>query len=184
MFDLVQAMKVSGGNITQEDARLLMRSCERTNANIVFEIGAREGGSSLVLADCMRKVNGELFSLECYPKGRWHENIKLFDLEEHATLIEGVSPWHTNGVPETYDVLFIDGNHRTRWCLVDYHCWEPRLRVGGEVIFHDWCGAAGYKEQIQRAVSIILETDKNKLEEVDRVEGKDRGCIAFKKLKS
>jgi len=204
MSDWVDEAIVDGNRrILREDALLLIRACEATRAKAILEIGSMEGCSTIVLGKWAQENGGHLYAIEPRVKGRLRENLAKWGLRNAVTVIPQASPWVTEPLPEL-DVLFIDGCHLTRWALVDYHYWIPRVRLGGIVVFHDWCGGKGVNRQIQRAVEIVLESDGPQgdetsdmakivrsqrmpegwhLEEFGRVEAKDRGSIAFQKIK-
>lgn len=179
-FVLEQAIIDGNRRLSLGDAELLLRVVEATDAHLCLEIGSADGCSSIVLGIAMKRRKGHLYCIEPRITGRWVANMANWGLNECVLMIGGASPWvPLDKVPGELDVLFIDGVHKTRWALVDYHYWMPKVRVGGAVVFHDFCGAAGYKEQVRRAIAIIQETDK--LTEIDRAEGPDKGCIAFRK---
>lgn len=167
--------------LTLNDCRLLEETSLGINARTIVEIGSMDGCSSMVLGLVAKKTDGHLYCIEPNPKTRWKQNIQDLFLEDRVTLIMQASPWvNTTLIPKPIDYLFIDGDHRTRWCLVDYHFWERYVRPGGRIAFHDWTGGKGVGAWIQRAVRIILEDDK--LIEVASYEASDRGMVVFEKL--
>lgn len=187
----------SGGNISVRDAEILYMTALEIGAKDIMEIGSREGGSSMALGLVAKKTNGLLYCIDPVlsnlatkqaPPKFWH-NITDYELNDHIEAIGAFSPWiDVSDYPyfvEGLDYLLLDGGgsknqpHHTRWMLVDYHYWEPLVRTGGRIAFHDWTGKNGVGDQVQRAVSIILETDD--LIEVTRHESIDRGIIVFEK---
>ncbi len=175
----------SGGNISVRDAEILYETAMEIKAAEVLEIGSREGGSSMVLGAAVAAVGGRLTCIDPIFPERWECNMIDAGLRNSVMTVPMASPWTANlyevlsEYRDTIDYLFIDGDHRTRWILTDYHYWEPLVRIGGRVAFHDWTGKNGVGAQVQRAVSIILETDN--LREVIRNESTDRGIIVFEK---
>ena len=167
--------------LSRGDADLLWRMAERTEARTLVEIGSADGCSSLVLGRWAQQHAGRLLCIEPEPRGKWRQNIADWQLEPHVRLVRAASPWldALELFDGEIDLLFIDGNHKTRWCLVDYHFWAPFVRVGGGIVFHDWTGAGGNGAQVRRAVEIILETDADLLEQVDESTGPDKGAVAF-----
>lgn len=179
---IAEAIVRGNRRLSQGDARLLLKACEATSATTLVEIGSADGCSSLVLGRWAKNHGAHLTCYEPCPRGKWKENIVDWQLQDTVTLHAVASPW----VPESQlvtdiDLLFIDGNHHTRWTLCDYHFWLPHVRQGGIIVFHDWCGAGGYKAQIRRAVEIILETDKDKLDFFAENKGSDKGAVAYVK---
>jgi hypothetical protein len=134
----------------------------------------------MILGLVAKETGGHVYSIEPAPKQKWRVNIDELGLEPYVTSIFAESPWISpNKVALPIDYLFIDGDHRTRWVLVDYHYWIPFVRPRGLVAFHDWTGARNVGQWVQRAVGIILETDP--LIEVAKFEWRDRGIIVFRK---
>ena len=178
---IAKAKYNEGESLLVTDAELLQKCCDLTGARVALEIGSACGCSSIILGDKIRERAGHLYCIEPEQRSCRKQNIDIFDLADYITMICGKSPWvGLSEVPESLDILFIDGLHKTRWVLVDYHFWEPRARVGGIVIFHDWSGEGWIRKEVRRAIKIILETDK--LKEVGRSKGRDKGAIAYQKL--
>ncbi len=186
--DFADMVDRSGGNISEMDAEILYNTALEINAKHLLEIGSREGGSSMALGSVARETGGGLLCIEPKRLAKWDENIEALGLRDCVTLLAWSSPWMPAGVrteASMLDYLFLDGGgsahqpHHTRWMLVDYHYWEPSVRVGGRIAIHDWTGKGRTAYQVQRAVSIILETDN--LIEVMRHESTDRGIIVFEK---
>ena len=192
-IDLKQVIKDSKGRIAENDLRLLQDCCDSINAAYILEIGSADGGSSVVLADKAKERAGLLYCVEPKPKQCMVNNMIKYGVQNHYTIIPKPSPWvPPELVPDNLDLLFIDGYHEIRWCLCDYHYWEPKVRKGGVIVFHDYgghCaedkrradyGKPGYVGLVARAVDIILETDN--LKEIDRSEAPRGGAIAFEKV--
>jgi predicted O-methyltransferase YrrM len=168
------------------DCEILDNTSREIGAKTIVEIGVMEGCSSQLLGTVARDTGGHLYSFDPRPKGNYYVNMKRLNLEPHVTITVGFSPWAHSQVkiPMPIDYLFIDGEHKSRFCLVDYHYWSHFLRVGGIVAFHDIYGppSAG----VLRAINIIMEDDKNRLKEIakgDPIHAKRRGgVIAFQKV--
>ena len=166
--------------LTMNDCELLDKTSREIGAKNLLEIGSMDGCSSMILGLAAKDLGGHLYCIEPNPKGRWYQNISEMELAGSVTLIKGFSPWiDTAQIRLPLDYLFIDGDHRTRWCLADYHFWAPMVRAGGRIAFHDWTGGKGVGAWVQRAVGIILEDEK--LTEIARHEGSNRGIIIFEK---
>ena len=177
-LDFEDILGSCGGRLTFADAQLLYETA--IDAKNIVEVGAMDGCSSMILGEVARQNDGHLYSIEPKPKGKWRANIERLGLERYVTLIYAASPWYSLPVSATpIDYYLIDGDHRTRWVLVDYHYLEPHVRPGGRVAFHDWCGPRGVSEWVQEAVALILRDDP--LIEVGRAEGSSRGLIVFEK---
>lgn len=179
-IDYEGILKTCGGRLSIFDARILYNTAIEIKAQNIVEIGSMDGCSSMVFGYVCQKTGGHLYCLEPNPKTRWKGNMDRLGLADYATSLMKASPWVIpTDVKLPIDYLLIDGDHRVRWTLVDYHYWEPYVRPGGLIAFHDWTGANGVWEWVQRAVGIILETDE--LQEVTRNASTDRGIIVFRK---
>ncbi len=185
--DFAAILKRYGGSILPGDAEVLYASAIEIQAKRLFEIGSREGGSSMVLGMVAKETGGSLTCIEPVVLEKWYRNIRALGLMDYVHMIEASSPWvpglfhATDGI----DYLFLDGGgppgqpHHTRWMLTDYHYWEPLVRGGGRIAFHDWTGGGVGRAHVRRAISIILETDN--LKEVNRYESTAGGTIVFEK---
>lgn len=170
-----------GGRLSINDAKILYRTALEIEAKNIVEIGSMDGCSSMVFGHVARQTEGHLYCIEPNPKSLWKHNMERLGLSDYATLIMKSSPWiDPTELPQPIDYLLIDADHRTRWTIVDYHYWEPYVRPGGLIAFHDWTGAKGVGAWVQQAVAIILEDDPE-LEEVAREESSNRGIIVFRK---
>jgi len=193
-MDYERLIRASNGRIAVEDLQLLERACAAARARHLVEIGSADGGSSVVLGDQARRRSGHLTCIEPKPKQRMIDNMQRYGLIRHYTLIPAASPWLgalEAQLPESIDLLFIDGCHEVRHCLVDYHYLAPRVRPGGVIVFHDTgghCqedrrqgdfGTAGYVPLVVRAIEIIRATDA--LVEIDRSDAPVGGAIAYRK---
>jgi predicted O-methyltransferase YrrM len=166
--------------MTVEDLTLMESSCRGINSKNIVEIGSMDGTSTLLLGTIAKETGGKLTCIEPNPKARWKENVKDYQLEQTVTLIMASSPWVDMSNIGQIDYLLIDGEHRTRWAIVDYHFFEPYIRKGGRIAFHDYNGMKGVKEWVRRAIDIILEDAP--LKEVGHNDTKDRGLIVFEKI--
>jgi len=190
-IDYNQLIKDSNNRIAVEDLQLLERACDHCRAKTILEIGSADGGSSVILSLKAKERAGHLYCLEPRPRQRMIDNMGRYGLADFYTLIAQPSPWVAFDAVPDIDLLFIDGRHDLRWCLVDYHYWQPKVRVGGVIVFHDTSGHCqedrrqpgygrpGYKPLVQRAIDIILTTDPLRM--VDSSQAPNGGAIAFEK---
>lgn len=191
--DYTDILNSCGGRLSSVDASILFNTSLSIEAQTIVEIGSMDGCSAMVFGHVLQQTGGHLYCIEPNPKTRWKANMERLGLADLATTIMKSSPWiepmtiqppldlpqERCGTP--IDYLLIDGDHRTRWTIVDYHYWEPYVRQGGMIAFHDWTGGKGVGAMVQRAVGIILEDDEDGLEQVAINEARDRGIIVFRK---
>lgn len=179
-LDYMDILNSCGGRLSINDAKILYNTALEIKAKNILEIGSFDGCSSMVFGYVVKETGGHLYCLEPNPKTKWKHNMDRLMLTDYATSLMKFSPWIIpTEVKLPLDYLLIDGNHEVRWILTDYHYWEPYVRHGGLIAFHDWTGGKGVGAKVQEAVSIILRTDE--LEEVTRSESHDRGIIVFRK---
>jgi len=190
-IDYNQLIKDSNGRIAVEDLQVLERAADHCQAKTILEIGSADGGSSVVLGLKAKERGGHLYCIEPRPKQRMVDNMARYRLADSYTLIAKASPWVPFESVPPIDLLFIDGRHDLRWCLVDYHYWQLKVRIGGVIVFHDTGGHCqedrrqsgysqpGYKPLVQRAIDIILTTDPLRM--VDSSQAPNGGAIAFEK---
>jgi len=180
MMDWTDIIVRGNRRMLASDLDILHGTAMAVKAKTIVEIGSMDGCSSMCLGLVAKETDGSLYCIEPSPKARWKQNIKDLFLTDYVTLIMAESPWvDTRMIPKPIDYLLIDGNHKTRWCLVDYHFWERFVRPGGMIAFHDYNGAKGVGDWIRRALDIIIEDDD--LIEVVSNNTKDRGTIVFQK---
>ena len=170
--------------MTQSDLDLLDKTARQIGAKSLVEIGSMDGCSSMCLGMVARDTGGKLTCIEPSPKARWQVNIDEMGLAENVKTIRQYSPWvDVEHFDLPIDYLLIDGNHRTRWAIVDYHFFFPFVRIGGMIAFHDYNAMKGVGNWVRRALDIILEDDAEKIEEVCHNDTRDRGIIIFRKVK-
>lgn len=170
------------GRITPYDADLLFKTAMEINAQKILEIGSMDGCSTMVLGSIAKETGGKLQCIEPVPRKQWRWNIERLGLQEYVEMVFLASPWVPMSIiNKPLDYLFIDGDHRTRWAIADYHYFSPFVRVGGRIGFHDWANKdKGVGKMVQEAVGIILRDDEKILKEVGQTTN-TRGLIVFEK---
>jgi len=172
-----------GSLITEADALLLQKCCGIADAKTILEIGTKRGGSAIVLAKEVEKRKGRLYCMDPNFNANLAGNLEDFEVDHLIELICGYSPWAGRGiVPDELDMLWIDGDHSILGALADFIYWEPRVRVGGVVAFHDYSrrGVVPKTASVETAVDLILHERKD-IEEIGFVGKPDGGTIAFQK---
>jgi predicted O-methyltransferase YrrM len=110
-----------------------------------LEIGFAYGFSTIWLLDAVATQGGRHNAVDPFEKRRWggvglHQVSqttgfdKLFKWHE-AFSIHALSDFTRSG--ETFDAVFIDGNHRFDDVIVDFYLADQVLRVGGIMAFDD-----------------------------------------------
>jgi len=205
---LKQAIIDGSGRLNPGDAKLLIKACEIAQAETIVEIGSFDGGSTIILGTWAKENDAQLICMEPKPTAKWRANMIKYELckdeldtdidllpSDTISLMIEPSPKSfyfdmVDGIFPLIDVLFIDGDHRPTHTITDFIAGAPFLKVGGVWVQHDWCGrpckqygGRSVAKMVQDAVKIILDDYGDCFEEIGRSEGKDRGAIAFKKIK-
>lgn len=183
-----------GGRITIHDANLLNSSARSIEARNILEIGSMDGCSTMILGNIVRDNQGRLQCIEPAPKQKWRANIERLALQKYVTMHFGGSPWVNHEIIKEHcvppvqdpqrplDYLYIDGDHRTRWAIVDYHYYMPFVRIGGLIGFHDWSDNKDAGRWVREAVEIIMRDDRDLLQLHGETKNA-RGYIVYEKVK-
>jgi Methyltransferase domain len=137
---------------SDDDARVLLDAAR--GARRVVEIGVYEGSSALAL---QRELgpDAELHLIDPFGShpdalpGGWAASERATRrlvaragrrlgsrapaVHWHVALAEEVAAGWTREL----DLVFIDGDHSEGGCERDWLCWQPHVRRGGHVVFHD-----------------------------------------------
>lgn len=171
-----------GGRLTTLDSELLYKTAMELGPKNILEIGSFDGCSTMILGSIAKMTEGKVQCVEPAPKQKWRWNIERLGLQEWVEMIFAASPWVSTAILRTpIDYLFIDGDHRTRWAIVDYHYFMPFVRIGGRIAFHDWGDAHQTGDWVREAVNIILRDDAPLLKEIGQTTN-TRGLIVFEKI--
>lgn len=93
---------------------------------VYLEIGVNKG-KSLYISRQVAKKSVTVYGVDVRPDPKVKGTI--FMQRDSKTLPDN---WD-----KTIDVLFIDGDHTYEGCLADINTWEPYVRDGGVILFHD-----------------------------------------------
>ncbi len=171
--------KLCHEKLAPEDFDILERTLmDMKDVKRIVEIGSMYGCSSVLFGLLAKKLNAQVYCIEKEVRLELIKNIEDYDVQDVVEIIEEETPW-SGYAPGVIDYLFIDGEHRTRWVLADYHFFSKFVRSGGRIAFHDWNKNTQVAKWVKRAVDIILEDDK--LIKVEETDIPDRGVIVFEK---
>lgn len=103
-----------------------------------LEIGVDQGGTTIPLLRAMSAIDGHLWSVDIKHCRQARMNVTEAGLRPWWTFVRACS-WEW-GMTETglFDLVFIDGNHAR--VSRDWDAFEPRVRPGGIILFHDYYG--------------------------------------------
>jgi predicted O-methyltransferase YrrM len=127
-----------------DEAAYLYRLVRGIRAGRIAEIGRYKGGSTLLMAAAM---DGETV-LDSYDLHliALHDGKELdralqrslarYGLAERVRLhVQDSTAVHP--APESFDLVFVDGNHSYEGARKDFLHWRDAVRPGGHVVFHD-----------------------------------------------
>jgi hypothetical protein len=102
----------------------------------------------------------------------WNRNVKPW-LSERVWGFRGkswdvVKKWPLAEGSDEIDLLFIDGDHRTKAVYRDLTSWVPFVREGGLVVGHDWSGAR-WGQQVQAGVKWWADVLEDQCESVPEI---------------
>lgn len=139
-------------------ARALHALCEHLQANLVLELGTSLGITTAYLAS----TGARIFTLEGNPHiaeratAIWQE-LNLDGIDVHIgpfdeTLGQRIPDWTENQV--TFDLIFIDGNHRGAAMLAYINLLQPLLKPTGAIV----CDDIHWSEDMERAWKQIVQS--------------------------
>jgi predicted O-methyltransferase YrrM len=136
-------------SISPEQGMWLYDLCRSVKPKSTLEIGMAYGFSTLyILAAIDRNQGGAHTSVDPFQHAGWH-GIGLANVASHVPadklqsvfrLIEERSDRATVDLVRanaSFDLIFIDGNHRFDDVLVDFYLCAPLCALGGRIIFDD-----------------------------------------------
>jgi hypothetical protein len=149
--DIVRNWKVVSDNpkyiekrVPDHDGIALYRLVKHLQPKGSLEIGYYSGASTIAITSALRDLGQEparqhlALDLE-----DWHggpQNVEAAGLGGYVRFVSGDSSRTMPQLAEeghNLDFVFIDGNHRFDYCLIDFFYGDRLLRVGGVMGFHD-----------------------------------------------
>ena len=116
-------------------------------ARLIVELGTGSAWTALILA--ADNPGARVVSVDPFDRGHRDEYVRLLDRGnlELRRQSGAQGPQELRAV----DLLFIDSSHEYEQTLAEFHAWEPVVRPGGQVAFHDYPGWEG----VRRAVDAL-----------------------------
>ena len=122
----------------------------------ILELGRFNGGSTILFSLANPEVKKYSIDIEPQDDDKLLKILENLDCNKNLTLIIGDSQKTKYDNINSYDFLFIDGDHSYEGCLNDLNNWWQKLNINGSVILHDcYLGS-----EVQQAVVDFL-VDKN-----------------------
>ena len=144
-LDLYISQYIQGG-FWQNDMRILREEIEKLKPGDVYvEIGVDEGRSSRVAHEYapegVYKIYIDIHNVDPHPvsigRGQWMEQEGMVGIDKTGVFIHGdaniVAKWFNHPV----SLIFIDGHHGYDDVKMDTLSWEPKMKKGATMLFHD-----------------------------------------------
>ena len=116
------------------EPKLLQKICKDKR---VLEIGAYEGGSTLIIAKVAKSiVSIDTFEADCIMGVYNHNTLKTYkeNIKPYNNIKYIVGDSRVVEYMEPFDILFVDGDHSYEGCLNDLTRFNP---IEGYLV-HDW----------------------------------------------
>jgi hypothetical protein len=120
----------------------------------VVEVGSYLGASAVVLAEALRREHsaaGRLFCIDTWQNDAMSEGQR-YTFEQFCGNTQRWRRWiepivgRSDAVAmphETFDLVFIDGDHSYEAATADIHRLAPRVAKHGRLVLHDHCSKPG-----------------------------------------
>jgi predicted O-methyltransferase YrrM len=143
-----------------------------------LEIGVNEGRSAIwVLENILTHPTAKLTGIDLFPEGtdfkeKYFNNLKLSGYAQKATTITGFSQIKLRTLPlNSFDIIYVDGDHRAAGVLADAVLSWDLLKPGGFLIFDDYLWFdKNLPEELrpQIAIDSFITANRNSLEVIHR----------------
>jgi predicted O-methyltransferase YrrM len=133
-----------------DSAWLLYGICRSLKPAVAVEVGSARGKSACYIGMALKENGaGRLFAVDPHISTNWNDtdsvdtyqilrhHLEELGLTEVATIVRRASGDALADVPESIDMLFIDGDHCYEGVKADWNLFTPRLSRFGLVVFHD-----------------------------------------------
>lgn len=120
-----------------DEAAFLFRLVRSFKAPRIIEVGRFRGGSTILMGTA-GDDGTRITSIDIAPKN----DALLRSVLEKAGIAHKIDLVvnDANKVPapaDTYDIVFIDGDHTYQGIKKDYEHWKKSVKPGGHILFHD-----------------------------------------------
>jgi SAM-dependent methyltransferase len=174
------------GGTSPSNLDALQELCKKVlpENGMIADVGCWTGLSSVVLGFLAREYKGHVKAIDWFQGSvgtgldaaaqttNVHEVCKAvmryFDLNDTVEVIKSDSAAAASLYPdETFDFVFIDGDHRYLKVLKDIDAWWPKVKQGGILSGHDLEFIIPFKDPMQ--VQMFNPGDRNPWNEIDSI---------------
>ncbi|OGN01239.1 MAG: hypothetical protein A3B91_03185 [Candidatus Yanofskybacteria bacterium RIFCSPHIGHO2_02_FULL_41_29] len=141
--DLDRILNDIPGFLSKREADFLY-DVVRKNGGTIVEIGSLYGRSTVVLADALKNSDkkGRVYAID--PQyfddlalGQLKSNLNKHNVDGFVEVVVATSEEASKNWNKPVDFLWIDGDHTYKMAETDFLLWEPYLREGGIIAYHD-----------------------------------------------
>lgn len=130
------------------------------NAKLVLELGVNTGESTIALLEAVIKTGGKLVSVDQQDLPQTRPMLEKYGLtgswEFHMMDdIKFAAEVWPKGVQA--DLIFVDTSHQYQQTKKEIEVFEPLLRPGGIMVFHD---TVSFYDGVQKPINEFLKTHK------------------------
>jgi len=131
------------GFLSEREANFLYNVAHKKGGTIV-EIGSLYGRSTAVLAEALKNSDkkGRVYAID--PQyfddsalGQLKNNLNKYGVDGFVEIMVATSEEASKDWSKPVDFLWIDGDHSYKMAETDFLLWEPYLREGGMIAYHD-----------------------------------------------
>jgi len=171
-FDDIVAMKATSGVSPEEGQRLAYLASQVPDGGVIVEIGSCHGRSAAYIASALQEKG--IQDVTFYAVDLWDLGVGRTPERHHSPAafrrfksnLKRLGVWHLVKPVKAdslaaakkfakqnreIDLLYIDGGHKYEEVLLDYQEWSPFVRIGGNIVFHDY-----NHEDIARMVNHVV----------------------------
>lgn len=113
-------------------------------AQKAVEIGTDDGSSTLPLLLGVGENGGHLWSVDPAPCEGAKRVAAASGYQSCWTFLRHVSANAAEVIPDGLDLVLIDGDHTEQGVATDWRLYEPKVRPGGMLLFHDYCNRVDF----------------------------------------
>lgn len=141
--DLVRDVE---GWLSDRECELLHEVAQRSDDQVLLEVGAWKGKSTICLASGLLE-RSFLYTIDPFKdngepgasvRDQFLGNLRRKKVCHKVNVCVGFSRDVADQIPAHINTLFIDGDHSIYGCAKDYELFAHRLRPGGLILFHDY----------------------------------------------